>query len=133
MLTTNQTHLARLDASTDSDDESALAGEEFTTNVYGIEINIAGGYLLALLDAEVDLEHDGIGWEITGIAYSGEYSRLGDDKPSFDVQRVRDRQLANEFSPREFSLTDQVEHAILAAVTKDYNKLVNEAYAHVGK
>ena len=127
MLTTNQIHLNRLDASTDSDDESAYAGETFTTNVYGIEINIAGGYLLALLDAEVDLEHDGIGWEITGIAYSGEYSRLGDDKPSFDVQKVRDRR------DNEKTLTHFVEREVLKAVTHNYNKLVNEAYAHVGR
>lgn len=124
MLTTNQTHLARLDASTDSDDESAYAGETFTTNVYGIEIEIAGGYLLAILDAEVDLEHDGIGWEITGISYSGEYSRLGDDKPDFDVQVVRSRK-------EDVTLTHHVERAILRAVTSDYNKLVDEAYAHI--
>ena len=125
MLTTNQTHLARLDASTGSDDESAYAGETFTTNVDGIEINLAGGYLLAILDAEVDLEHDGIGWEITGISYSGEYSRLGDDKPSFDVQAVRARK-------EDTTLTHYVERAVLRAVTSDYNKLVDEAYAHVG-
>lgn len=124
MLTTNQTHLARLDASTDSDDESAYAGETFTTNVYGIEIEIAGGYLLAILDAEVDLEHYGIGWEITGISYSGEYSRLGDDKPDFDVQVVRSRK-------EDVTLTHHVERAILRAVTSDYNKLVDEAYAHI--
>ena len=126
MLTTSQTHLARLDASTDSDDESAYAGETFTTNVYGIEINIAGGYLLAILDAEVDLEHDGIGWEITGISYSGEYSRLGDDKPGMDVQKLRDRK-------DDTTLTHFVERAVLKAVEKEYGKLVNEAYAHVGR
>ena len=124
MLTTNQTHLNRLDASTNSDDESAYAGETFTTNVYGIEINIAGGYLLAILDAEVDLEHDGIGWEITGISYSGEYSRLGDDKPGMDVQKLRDRK-------DDTTLTHFVEREVLKAVSRDYNKLVNEAYAHV--
>ena len=124
MLTTSQTHLARLDASTDSDDESAYAGETFTTNVYGIEINIAGGYLLAILDAEVDLEHDGIGWEITGISYSGEYSRLGDDRPNFDVQVARNREV-------DETLTHHVERAVLRAVTSDYNKLVDEAYAHI--
>ena len=124
MLTTNQTHLNRLDASTDSDDESAYAGETFTTNVYGIEINLAGGYLLAILDAEVDLEHDGIGWEITGISYSGEYSRLGDDKPGMDVQKLRDRK-------DDTTLTHFVEREVLKAVSRDYNKLVNEAYAHV--
>ena len=123
MLTTSQTHLARLDASTDSDDESAYAGEMFTTNVYGIEINLAGGYLLAILDAEVDLEHDGIGWEITGISYSGEYSRLGDDKPGMDVQNLRDRK-------DDTTLTHFVEREVLKAVSRDYNKLVNEAYAH---
>lgn len=125
MLTTNQTHLNRLDASADSDDESAYAGEMFTTNVYGIEINLAGGYLLAILDAEVELQHDGIGWEITGISYSGEYSRLGDDKPDFDVQAVRARK-------EDTTLTHYVERAVLRAVTSDYNKIVNEAYAHVG-
>lgn len=125
MPTTNQTHLARLDDSTGRDDESAYAGEKFTTNVYGIEINIAGGYLLAILDAEVDLEHDGIGWEITGISYSGEYSRLGDDKPSFDAQKVRDRK-------EDTNLSEHVERAVLKAVEKEYNKIVNEAYAHVG-
>ena len=124
MLTTNQTHLNRLDASTDSDDESAYAGETFTTNVYGIEIEIAGGYLLAILDAEVDLEHDGIGWEITGISYSGEYSRLGDDRPNFDVQAVRSRK-------EDTTLTHYVERAVLRAVTSDYNKLVDEAYTHI--
>lgn len=124
MLTTNQTHLNRLDASTNSDDESAYAGETFTTNVYGIEINIAGGYLLAVLDAEVDLEHDGIGWEITGISYSGEYSRLGDDKPGMDIQKLRDRK-------DDTTLTHFVEREVLKAVSRDYNKLVNEAYAHV--
>lgn len=124
MLTTNQTHLNRLDASTNSDDESAYAGETFTTSVYGIEIEIAGGYILAILDAEVDLEHDGIGWEITGIAYSGEYSRLGDDKPSCDVQKLRDRK-------EDTNLSEHVERAVLKAVEKEYNKLVNEAYAHV--
>jgi len=124
MLTTNQIHLNRLDASTDSDDESAYAGETFTTNVYGIEIEIAGGYLLAILDAEVDLEHDGIGWEITGISYSGEYSRLGDDKPDFDVQAVRSRK-------EDTTLTHYVERAVLRAVTSDYNKLVDEAYTHI--
>ena len=123
MLTTSQTHLARLDASTDSDDESAYAGETFTTNVYGIEINIAGGYLLAILDAEVDLEHDGIGWEITGISYSGEYSRLGDDRPNFDVQVARNREV-------DETLTHHVERAILKTVGKEYNKLVNAAYVH---
>lgn len=124
MLTTNQTHLNRLDASTNSDDESAYAGETFTTNVYGIEINLAGGYLLAILDAEVDLEHDGIGWEITGISYSGEYSRLGDDRPNFDVQAVRSRK-------EDTTLTHYVERAVLRAVTSDYNKLVDEAYTHI--
>ena len=124
MLTTSQTHLARLDASTDSDDESAYAGEMFTTNVYGIEINLAGGYLLAILDAEVDLEHDGIGWEITGISYSGEYSRLGDDRPNFDVQAVRSRK-------EDTTLTHYVERAVLRALTSDYNKLVDEAYTHI--
>ena len=124
MLTTNQTHLNRLDASTDSDDESAYAGETFTTNVYGIEINIAGGYLLAILDAEVDLEHDGIGWEITGVSYSGEYSSLGDDRPNFDVQVARNREV-------DETLTHHVERAVLRAVTRDYNKLVDEAYAHI--
>ena len=124
MLTTSQTHLARLDDSTDSDDESAYAGETFTTNVYGIEINIAGGYILAILDAEVDLEHDGIGWEITGISYSGEYSRLGDDRPNFDVQAVRSRK-------EDTTLTHYVERAVLRAVTSDYNKLVDEAYTHI--
>ena len=124
MLTTNQTHLNRLDASTNSDDESAYAGETFTTNVYGIEINLAGGYLLAILDAEVDLEHDGIGWEITGISYSGEYSRLGDDRPNFDVQAVRSRK-------EDTTLTHYVERADLRAVTSDYNKLVDEAYTHI--
>ena len=123
-LTTNQTHLNRLDASTNSDDESAYAGETFTTNVYGIEINLAGGYLLAILDAEVDLEHDGIGWEITGISYSGEYSRLGDDRPNFDVQAVRSRK-------EDTTLTHYVERAVLRAVTSDYNKLVDEAYTHI--
>ena len=124
MLTTNQTHLNRLDASTNSDDESAYAGETFTTSVYGIEIEIAGGYILAILDAEVDLEHDGIGWEITGISYSGEYSRLGDDKPDFDVQHVRERK-------EDTTLTHYVERAVLRAVTSDYDKLVDEAYAHI--
>ena len=124
MLTTSQTHLARLDASTDSDDESAYAGETFTTSVYGIEIEIAGGYILAILDAEVDLEHDGIGWEITGISYSGEYSRLGDDRPNFDVQAVRSRK-------EDTTLTHYVERAVLRAVTSDYNKLVDEAYTHI--
>ena len=124
MLTINQIHLNALDASTNSDDESAYAGETFTTSVYGIEIEIAGGYILAILDAEVDLEHDGIGWEITGISYSGEYSRLGDDRPSFDVQAVRDRK-------DDTTLTHHVERAILRAVTSDYNKLVDEAYAHI--
>ena len=124
MLTTNQTHLNRLDASTDSDDESAYAGETFTTNVYGIEINLAGGYLLAILDAEVELQHDGMGWEITGISYSGEYSRLGDDKPGMDVQKLRDRK-------DDTTLTHFVEREVLKAVSRDYNKLVNEAYAHV--
>ena len=124
MLTTSHTHLARLDASTDSDDESALAGEKFTTNVYGIEITVSGGYVLAILDAEVDLEHDGIGWEITGISYSGEYSRLGDDRPNFDVQAVRSRK-------EDTTLTHYVERAVLRAVTSDYNKLVDEAYTHI--
>ena len=124
MLTTNQTHLNRIDASTNSDDESAYAGETFTTNVYGIEINLAGGYLLAILDAEVDLEHDGIGWEITGISYSGEYSSLGDDRPNFDVQVARNREV-------DETLTHHVERAVLRAVTSDYNKLVDEAYAHI--
>ena len=124
MLTTNQTHLNRLDASTNSDDESAYAGETFTTNVYGIEINLAGGYLLAILDAEVELQHDGMGWEITGISYSGEYSRLGDDKPGMDVQKLRDRK-------DDTTLTHFVEREVLKAVSRDYNKLVNEAYAHV--
>ena len=124
MLTTNQTHLNRLDASTNSDDESAYAGETFTTNVYGIEINLAGGYLLAILDAEVDLEHDGIGWEITGISYSGEYSRLGDDKPDFDVQHVRERK-------EDTTLTHYVERAVLRSVEKEYGKLVNVAYSHI--
>ena len=124
MLTTNQIHLNRLDASTDSDDESAYAGETFTAYVYGIEINIAGGYLLAILDAEVDLEHDGIGWEITCISYSGEYSRLGDDCPNFDVQVARNREV-------DETLTHHVERAVLRAVTSDYNKLVDEAYAHI--
>ena len=124
MLTTNQTHLNRLDASTNSDDESAYAGETFTTNVYGIEINLAGGYLLAILDAEVDLQHDGIGWEITGISYSGEYSRLGDDRPNFDVQAVRSRK-------EDTTLTHYVERAVLRALTSDYNKLVDEAYTHI--
>ena len=124
MLTTNQTHLNRLDASTNSDDESAYAGETFTTNVYGIEIDIAGGYILAILDAEVDLEHDGIGWEITGISYSGEYSRLGDDKPDFDVQVVRSRK-------DDTTLTHHVERAVLKTVEKIYNDLVNEAYTHI--
>ena len=118
-------HRLKRPRSTDSDDESAYAGETFTTNVDGIEINLAGGYLLAILDAEVDLEHDGIGWEITGISYSGEYSRLGDDKPSFDVQAVRARK-------EDTTLTHYVERAVLRAVTSDYNKLVDEAYAHVG-
>lgn len=125
MLTTNQTHLNRLDASTNSDDESAYAGETFTTNVYGIEINLAGGYLLAILDAEVELQHDGIGWEITGISYSGEYQPAGDDdRPSFDAKVVRDRQ-ADE------TLTHHVERAILKVASHDYNKLADAAYAHV--
>ena len=124
VITTNQIHLNALDASTDSDDESAYAGETFTTNVYGIEINLAGGYLLAILDAEVDLEHDGIGWEIPGISYSGEYSRLGDDKPGMDVQKLRDRK-------EDTTLTHYVERAVLRAVTSDYNKLVDEAYTHI--
>lgn len=126
MITTNQIHLNALDASTDSDDESAYAGETFTTNVYGIEINLAGGYLLAILDAEVELQHDGIGWEIASCIYSGEYQPAGDDdRPSFDAQVVRDRKT-------DETLTHHVERAILKAVTSGYNKLVNEAYAHVG-
>ena len=127
VITTNQIHLNALDASTDSDDESAYAGETFTTNVYGIEINIAGGYLLAILDAEVELQHDGIGWEITGISYSGEYSRLGDDKPSFDVLTTRGRP-----EQEDVTLTHHVERAVLKAVEKEYNKLVDDAYAHIG-
>ena len=120
MLTTNQTHLNRLDASTNSDDESAYAGETFTTNVYGIEIEIAGGYLLAILDAEVDLEHDGIGWEIEAIGYDTPFVKIGPECLSFQADDVRQR-------ATDTTITQCVERILLKAVQAEYGRLCREA------
>jgi hypothetical protein len=98
----------------------SLTGETAVVRLDDIQVELAGGYVLAFLDAEVELEHDGIDWTIAAISYGTPYEKIADTSLSFIADNVRNR--ANDET-----LTHMVERVILKAASKDYNDLCRQA------
>lgn len=95
-------------------------GETITLRVEDIDIELAGGYLLARLDAEVDLFFDGVGWEIEAIGYDTPFVKIGPECLSFQVEDVRQR-------ATDTTITHHVERIVLKAVQAEYGRLCREA------
>lgn len=98
----------------------SMAGETAVVRLDDIQIELAGGYVLAFLDAEVELEHDGIDWTIAAISYGTPFEEIGAASLSFIAEDVRNR-------ASDETLTHHIERVILKAASKDYNDLCRQA------
>ena len=98
----------------------SMAGETAVVRLDDIQIELAGGHVLAFIDADVELEHDGIDWTIVAISYGTPYERIGADALSFVAEDVRNRS-------SDDTLTHHIERVILNAASKAYNDLCKQA------
>lgn len=103
-------------------DDAYLEGEECTVTLENIALDLMAGQVLTYLTAQVDMRHDGDGWEITGVAYAGDYQSHHStaDWPNFDAKSCRSRK-------SDVTLTDMVDRAVLKACEESYQDLADEA------
>lgn len=102
--------------------DADLEGEECTVILENIELSLMAGQPLTYITAHVDMRHDGIGWEITGVSYAGDYQSRHStaDWPNFDAKACRARKV-------DVTLTDMIDRLVLKACEEDYQSLADEA------
>lgn len=112
----------KLSAYPDGSPKPDLTGETVTLSTHVNMTVGSNGTIVGGFDCEVDMEHDGEDWSVTGIGYKSEF---GGPSRDFDVVLLRARAPDGTFA-------DLFDREILKLIDWQYNELANRADAEKG-